>query len=534
MSILAPTSVIKKPRIKTKYTEVEFEELMDASKHPLNFISKHMYIKHPTKGRVLFIPYDYQVDLINTFNDHKKSIVLCGRQLGKTTSAAGYLLWRAMFMPNQTILIVSNILAQAMEVLQVIGFAYEECPDHIRAGCIEYNKLSMKFDNGSRIIARATTPKAGRGLAVSFLFCDELAFVGTNKGASDMAEEFWSAIQPTLSTGGGCIITSTPNSDIDLFSKIWRAAENNIDEYGNVNPGGIGSNGFKAIKYTWRAHPERDEKWADEEKANVGLAKFKREHECEFVNDDSTLIDPIVLQNLTWKEVEYKTGEVRWFQKPKPNKIYVVGLDPAMGYGGDYAAIQIYQLPEMIQIGEWMHNTTIIQGQVKILMQILKYLDQELRSVGDFSPEIYWSIENNSIGNHAVEIVEASDEDSFPGHFVTEKTKSRGRKIRRGFNTTMKSKISACSKFKSLLETGKIIVNSEVLVRQLKSFVSKGVSFEAKAGTKDDLVSATLLCVRIIEEIKYYHDSISEAISEAIEDSYDEDFVPLPISILST
>lgn len=88
-----------------------------------------------------------------------------------TTVTGGYLLWHAMFVPDSTILVVANNNAAALEIMGRIRFAYEECPNHIRAGMVTYNKHELVFDNGSRIVSRATTGQAARGLSVTLLYC---------------------------------------------------------------------------------------------------------------------------------------------------------------------------------------------------------------------------------------------------------------------------------------------------------------------------------------------------------------------------
>jgi hypothetical protein len=52
-----------------------------------------------------------------------------------------------------------------------IRYAYELCPDYIRAGCTSYNKLSLDFENGSRIVSATTTENTGRGMSISLLYC---------------------------------------------------------------------------------------------------------------------------------------------------------------------------------------------------------------------------------------------------------------------------------------------------------------------------------------------------------------------------
>jgi hypothetical protein len=44
-----------------------------------------------------------------------------------------------------------------------------------------------------------------------------------------------------------------------------------------------------------------------------------------------------------------------------------------------------------------------------------------------------------------------------------------------------------------------MIINSNNLLRQLKNYVATGVSFAGKPGENDDLVSATLMCIRMLD-----------------------------------
>ena len=268
--------LIKRPHQKMSYTEqqiVEFAKCMDPVTGPEYFMTNFFFIQHPTKGQIKYEPFEYQKRLIDVYHKYRHSISMLPRQCGKTTSAAGYLLWYAMFVPDSTILIAAHKYLGAQEIMQRIRYAYEACPNHIRAGVVSYNKGSIEFENGSRIVAQATTENTGRGMSISLLYLDEFAFVRPT-----IATEFWTAITPTLSTGGKALITSTPNSDEDQFALIWKGANKTEDEFGNKTE--VGKNGFKAYQAHWSEHPERDEKWAAEQRAQLGDEKFEREIEC--------------------------------------------------------------------------------------------------------------------------------------------------------------------------------------------------------------------------------------------------------------
>lgn len=520
--------IIKKGYAKDRFTLNQVEELKKCMADPIYFCEKYIMIQHPTKGRVPFELYDYQRELIGTFHKYKNSIALTARQMGKTTCAAGFLLWKAMFEPDTTILIAANKFVQAMEIMDRIKFAYENLEKYnwLRAGVLEYNKGTISFDNGSRIISRATSKDAGRGLSITLLYLDEFAFVAPNK-----AEEFWSAISPTLATGGACIITSTPNNDEDQFAQIWHGSNNHFDDNGNEIPRGIGKNGFKSLEVTWHKHPDRDEDWAAEQRAQLGIDKFQREYECKFVSEDETLISNLTLAGLSSQEELFKIGQIRWFEEPRPNHIYGIALDPSHGTGGDYSAIQVFEMSTMRQIAEWKDNKTPIQGQVQTLMKILLYIYQSLAHNPDqlAEPEIYWTVENNSIGEAALVVIEDTGEQNFPGTFVHEPKKSGGGRRRKGLNTNSRSKITACNRFKSLVESKRMLLRSKPLITELKNYVRGGGSFQARPGVTDDLVAATLLVVRILEVVTTWDENLAEAHTEAI-DIDDFDTQPMPMA----
>jgi hypothetical protein len=163
-------TLIKKGNTKTPINEEQLGQLVKCHADPLYFMENFMWIQ-TDNGRELFKAWDYQIELINTFHNYKNSVGLTARQMGKTTCAAGYLLWKAMFTSDTTVLICANVLKQALEIMGRIRFAYEEMPDFIRGGVYSYNKSYLEFDNGSRIVATATTQNSGRGMTVNVLYC---------------------------------------------------------------------------------------------------------------------------------------------------------------------------------------------------------------------------------------------------------------------------------------------------------------------------------------------------------------------------
>jgi hypothetical protein len=504
-------SLVKNPYTKTVFkTDKELQDFIkccDPDTGYLYFMDNFFYIQHPTKGSMVYHPWAYQKRLIETYHNYRYSISLMPRQSGKSTSAAGYLLWYAMFVPDSTILVAAHKYTGAQEIMQRIRYAYENCPDYIKAGVTTYNKGSLDFENGSRIVSATTTENTGRGMSITLLYLDEFAFVRPS-----IAKEFWTAITPTLSTGGKAIITSTPNSDEDQFAFIWKSANKTEDEFGNTTE--VGINGFRAYRAHWSEQPGRDDKWAAEMKSQLGEDRFNREIGCEFIIADETLINPNTLIAMEGIEPVSRIGQVRWYQQPIKGNIYCVGLDPSLGTGGDPAAIQIFEANTTTQIGEWKHNKTDIPSQIKLLAQINKYIAEYTNEPNN----IYYSIECNGIGEAAIVSLNEYGESNIPGIFISEAGKGR-----RGFNTTNKSKLASCAKFKTLVESKKMTVNSRSLITELKAFVAHGGSYAAKIGDTDDLIMASLLVTRMLQQLGDYHFDLENQIRD-----HDEMIAPLP------
>src|SRR5210317_196148 len=494
--------LVKKAHQRTRYTEKEIQELQ-ACAHPDTgakfFMDNFFYIQHPTKGKLLFQPFEFQERLVESYHNYRFNINMLPRQTGKSTTAAGYLLWYAMFNPDVTVLIAAHKYAGAQEIMHRIRYAYEDCPDHIRCGVTSYNKGSMEFDNGSRIVSQTTTDNTGRGMSIS----------------------------PTLATGGKAIITSTPNSDEDQFALIWTEAMKRFDEHGNDTE--VGINGFYAFSAHWSEHPDRDEKWAEEEKSRIGEERFRREHECEFLIFDETLINSVKLAELEGVDPLRKFGQTRWYKDINPNFTYVVSLDPSLGTGGDPAAIEVFELPSFEQVAEWQHNNTPIQGQVRILGQITKTIMEDCQSKSTTLPQVYYSVENNSIGEAALVAINEYGEENIYGMFLSEPArKGHVRKFRKGFNTTHKTKISACAKFKQLLESGQLKIKSKPLISELKAFVAHGTTFGAKSGEHDDLVMSCMLNIRMQKILSDWDPAIYEKMRDADAESV---VAPMPVFV---
>ena len=309
------TDFIKKPNLELEYTPEMLVELQKCAEDIWNFLP-YVKIVHPDRGVITFNPYDFQKHILKNLQKHRFHVILCGRQLGKTTVISIYALWFAIFNADKTIGIVSNKQSSAIDILKRLKKTYEELPVWLKPGIIEWSKTFVTFDNGTQIMVSATSEDAFRGRTLNILFCDEYAFVPKN-----IADAFWAANYPTISSSvdAKIIIISTPNGMFNQFHTIYSHAER-------------GENEFIHLKFDWRANPERDEAWATSQRKNLGNKKFTQEHLVEFLGSTNTVISPDVMEYLfTQYESPIHTdmnGRFRIFEKPERGCRYVLGCLP--------------------------------------------------------------------------------------------------------------------------------------------------------------------------------------------------------------
>lgn len=244
--------------VDNKYVELIKQEYIRCCKDPAYFLKRYCMIQHPVRGRILFNLYPFQEDVLHLFQDNENVIVLKSRQLGISTLAAGYSTWLMNFHKDKNILCLATTQATARNLVTKVQFMYENLPQWLKTSQSQKNKLSLRLNNGSKITAVSSNPDSARSEAVSLLLADECAFI-------ENIETTMAAALPTLSTGGQVMLLSTPNGMGNYFHKTWVNAEMNL-------------NSFTPIRLPWQVHPERDQKWRDQQEADLG--KRLADQEC--------------------------------------------------------------------------------------------------------------------------------------------------------------------------------------------------------------------------------------------------------------
>lgn len=515
---------MKNPQLKKAYATDEYtphmiSELAKCKRDPVYFISNYIKLQHPVKGTIPFSLFEYQERFIRHMHENRFCITLQPRQHGKTLSVAMYLLWYAMFNEDALLLIASKNQGHALEIASRIRFAYETLPNWIKCGLKYYNRHNIEFDNGSRIYSEATTVNTGRGLAITKIYLDELAFINPR-----IQKELWSSLTPTLSTGGSAIVSSTPNGDTELFASLWRGAN-------TAGDGKPGVNGYAPFRVYWQEHPERGPEYWDQMVSQLGLLQCRQEVGGEFLSSDALLINSLKLIQLTHSMVHHEDmGFKFWVDEDQiggQGKTYLVGIDPATGNGKDFSVMEVFNFPQLEQVAEWRSNEINIPLMYAKLKWILSKLSQP---IGRGRADVIWTFERNGIGEAMAALYQNDEKQPEFAELYCDEPGTQ----KLGVFTSGKKKVLACLQLKNLVEktTNGLNIRSAQLLEELKNFVAKGGTYEAKLGATDDAVMATVLVVRLLKRLAEYNDEAFKAVNEYVAPDDNDQFGDEPVPFL--
>jgi len=458
-----------------EFTKEQVEEYMKCAKDPVYFIKEYVRIVSLDEGLVPFGMYDFQEDMVRQIHDNRFVIAKLPRQTGKSTTVISYLLHYILFTQDVNVAILANKLATARELLHRLKLAYEYLPPWMQQGIVEWNKGSIVLENGSKILASATSSSAVRGGSFNMIFLDEFAFV-----PQGVAEEFFSSVYPTITSGQSTkvLIISTPKG-LNMFYRFWNDAVNKRNDY-------------VPIEVHWSAVPGRDEKWKEQTIANTSEEQFRGEFECDFIGSSSTLVSTSKLKCLSYQNPIVSNDDgLSLYEKPKKDRVYITTADTSRGQGKDYSAFVIFDVTEMPYkvVATYRNNTVSPMLYPTVIHSLCKQYN-----------DAHCLIEINDIGGQVADILHAELE--YP-NLITVLVKGRkgqiaswggfGGNSQMGIRQTSVTKRVGCSTLKSLIEEDKLIVNDMHIMEELFSFISKRHSYEAEDGHHDDLVMCLVM-----------------------------------------
>lgn len=467
-------SNLKKAGVGVDWTPQLISEYVKCANDPIYFCKTYMKIIHVDRGLVKFQLYDYQEKMMRSMQENRYSIFATARQIGKSTTTCGFILWYILFHPEKTVALLANKGDTAREILGKVQLAYQHLPKWLQQGVIEWNKGSFVLENQSRVIATATSTDSIRGYSINLLFIDEAAFI-------ENWDEFFNSTFPTISSGESTkvVLVSTPNG-MNHFYKTWDYALQ-------------GKNEYCPVKVMWYDVPGRGDDWKEKTLAamNYDYEKFSQEHEVEFLGSSGTLIAGWKLKELVVKPAIVARGGIHQYEVPIPNRIYTCIADVSRGKGLDYSAFHIIDVTEMPyrQVLAYRNNSISPIEYAEVITNICKAYNNA--SV---------LVETNDIGGQVVDAIHSEYE--YDNILYTAPSGRAGKQISNGFGggtaergvrTTKVVKSVGCSLLKLLIEQNQLLIHDFHTIQELAVFSRKGNSYEAEPGNHDDLVMPLVL-----------------------------------------
>jgi hypothetical protein len=206
-------------------------------------------------------PDPWQRDLM--VSAWQRALLLCSRQVGKSTTAAAIAEHTAVYRPGSDVLILSPSQRQSKETFGKVWDFYRSTGRPVEVE--KKSELRLRLANGSRILALPGKEETIRGFSdVDLLLVDEAALV---------PDDLYYTIRPMLAVSGGRLLAlTTPKGKRGWFYEEW-----------------TGSSSWKRVEVTAYECPRLSEEYLEEERKALGDRWFAQEYLAEFNDLTGTL-----------------------------------------------------------------------------------------------------------------------------------------------------------------------------------------------------------------------------------------------------
>jgi hypothetical protein len=523
---------LKRSNVLWEYSRSEILEMKKCAED-VSYFAK--YCKVMTDTGLDYIGLrDYQTSVLREYQNHRFNIFLAPRQVGKSITSSIILVWYLLFNHDKNAMILANVGDTAEELMDKIKTIIKGLPFYMKPGMVVNNVMTMRFDNGCRVLAKTTTKTSGIGFTIHFLYMDEFAHINSN-----FIEAFFRSTYPTVSSSdvSRIIITSTPNG-MNKFYEIYQGAL-------------TGENSFNPIRVDWWQVPGRDDEWKKREIGNLGSEElFNQEYGNQFLSSSSLLLGSDELRKIRNNEVEYSWREITnlhyadvnyenliWHPKfdldkaNLPGKKFVFSVDLSSGAKGDFTVINIFKvtpLPKvviekmeefedeadffgLIQIGVFRDNEIKLED----ITRFLQILCSEVFQVD----RVKIALEMNYKGELVYDKLSQRD-DFYDEMFLFTKHTESARVLKPGIKYNEKNKMKYCELLRSLMRRDRIMVNDKKwTIPELFTFgLNNSGTYSSQSGHDD--VAMTLVNLPGLFDGYYFNQIVGEVFDELEDNAY--------------
>lgn len=512
---------LRKGNIVFEYTDEEIAELARCATDIVYFAEKYAVVM-TDEGIQRVKLREYQKRMLRNFQSERFNIVLASRQMGKTVTASIYNAWYVTFNTDKNTLLLANKSDTTKEIIDKAKVVVENLPFFMKPGIIKYDVMNVRCDNGCRLIGQSTTAKAGIGFTIHNLYIDEFAHIHPS-----IADSFYENVYPTLSASkvSRLTITSTPNG-FNKFYEIYAAAER-------------GDNEYTSMRIDWWEHPERDDAWYQRELGNLGsIEAFNKQYGNEFVSSSNLLMDPVDMKRMRKRMKKYVYHDMEEFENigidvegflawdPEfdiedarfSENFWLFDVDIAEGNGGDYSAINVFQISPMdFKEIESVNNPGAMYDFFK-LKQVARFRSNE-HVIEDFAKvlytlaiDIFYSenvkmiVEYNTYGTVLFQYLRTvfPQRNDFDEEMVIRfRHRHDARTLKPGIKLKADNKAIFCQNFSKLYKNNRIDITDEETITEASLFgVLPNGSYGAQMGN-DDLIMTCITATEFFNTTDY-------------------------------
>jgi hypothetical protein len=229
---------------KYNFTSLDISNLRECINDITFFVEKYVKIKN-FNGYIDFKPYPKQKEILKSWQDKNKSIILSSRQAGMTTLMCIFAIYESFFNKNsKNTYIITTRHDMKQHIVDILSTILAEFKNNIFQEPYIQTSDSITLNNGSCINVFASTDKRLSydvcGKTIDCLFLD-------NPDYHEKFDEYFPALMPAIPKNGRLIMAGTPKyKDEQSILRKYAKDEN-----------------FHATVFHWSEIPHHDEKWAE-------------------------------------------------------------------------------------------------------------------------------------------------------------------------------------------------------------------------------------------------------------------------------
>ena len=219
----------------------------------------------------------WQADVMRT---RRNSLLLTGRQVGKSTTSACRAVWTALYQPGSLTACFSPSLRQSGLLYDKIREVHQAVGSSV--GIEAESAVRLKLKNGSRILSLPSSEATTRGYSLDLAILDE---------AARIPDELWAAVTPMLAvTNGQLLALTTAWARRGAFYEAW-----------------TGSGDWLRVKIPSRMCSRISEAFLESERASMDAWSFDREYECKWASTAETAFSEEQIAAAVDESIEHLT-----------------------------------------------------------------------------------------------------------------------------------------------------------------------------------------------------------------------------------